>query len=235
MNDFSISLTENDRVILDSYTHFAEGLSNYLGSCYEIVVHSLENLDISAIKVFNGFHTNRTEGAPITDLALQMLSRIQAEPKTNFISYFTTNQNGDPLRSTTIAIYGTNNRIIGLMCINFYLNSLLNEVIRPFFQLNAPGTPDPVLTENFAGNIDELLSKALTEATQTVQNNSQISASMRNREIISLLNQQGIFTLKDSVIKVAQLMGISKNTVYLHLRNLSAKKVESDAIMAGNE
>ena len=49
---------------------------------------------------------------------------------------------------------------------------------------------------------------------------SAISSINKNKEIIFRLYQQGIFNLKDAVITIAEALGISKNTVYLHLRNL---------------
>ena len=44
--------------------------------------------------------------------------------------------------------------------------------------------------------------------------------SLRNREIIAILNDGGIFQIKESVALVAQALSISKGTVYLHLRTL---------------
>lgn len=41
-----------------------------------MVLHSLEDTEHSVIKIINGHHTGRTEGMPITDLALQMLEEI---------------------------------------------------------------------------------------------------------------------------------------------------------------
>ena len=49
---------------------------------------------------------------------------------------------------------------------------------------------------------------------------SSVSSSNKNKEIIRLLYQQGIFNLKDSVQITSQKLNLSKNTVYLHLRNL---------------
>ena len=99
--------TETDRVILHSYESVIEGLAGYLGNCYEIVLHSLEDLDHSVIKIINGYHTGRSVGSPITDLALNMLDRIESGESTeDSISYFSTNRRGEPLKSTTIAIRG---------------------------------------------------------------------------------------------------------------------------------
>ena len=65
----NLMLSETDRLILRSYCQMLDGLSHYLGDSYELVLHSLEDYNHSAIKVINGFHTGRTEGAPITDFS----------------------------------------------------------------------------------------------------------------------------------------------------------------------
>ena len=72
-----MNLTKIDRQILDSYASMIEGLSMYLGSVYEISLHSLEDYDHSVVKIMNGYHSGRTVGAPLTDLALNMLKRIK--------------------------------------------------------------------------------------------------------------------------------------------------------------
>ena len=69
-------LSPTDKVILESYKILMDGLSAYLGEGYEIILHSLEDLDHSVIKIINGHYTERCEGAPITDLALTMLEDL---------------------------------------------------------------------------------------------------------------------------------------------------------------
>lgn len=44
-----------------------------IGSHCEIVLHSLQDLKCSAIRIANGEHTGRQIGSLITDLALRML------------------------------------------------------------------------------------------------------------------------------------------------------------------
>ena len=65
-----VKLTRADQKILKSYIPTLQGLAAYLGSSYEIVLHSLEDYDHSVIGIINGEHTGRRIGAPITDLAL---------------------------------------------------------------------------------------------------------------------------------------------------------------------
>ena len=48
----------------------------------------------------------------------------------------------------------------------------------------------------------------------------EITSVNRNKEIIQRLYQKGVYNMKDAVIRTAELLGISKNTVYMHLRNI---------------
>ena len=63
-----VQLTLIDKQILESYRSLVEGLGNYLGFGYEIVLHSLEDFKHSVVYIKNGEHTGRTVGAPITDM-----------------------------------------------------------------------------------------------------------------------------------------------------------------------
>ena len=77
------------------------------------------------------------------------------------------------------------------------------------------------ISETFVENTEELMLNALEDAKKTVYSNLTISSSNKNKEIISLLYQKGIFNLKYSVITIANHLGISKNTVYMHIRNMN--------------
>ena len=225
MEHIAVTLTPADRMILASYKIMVEWLSVYLGSAYEIVLHSLENLDRSVIKILNGYHTGRREGAPITDLALEMLSRIkETGGETPYVSYFTKNKRDEPLKSTTIAIHGEGGRVIGLLCMNFYLNTPLTDVIAAF----TPRQPQPAesVPEIFSDNIGDVIDATVQQVKEQVYADEAIAPSLKNRAIVSELYEKGIFSLKDSVVRIAQLLGISRNTVYLHLRNLSTQRQE---------
>ena len=63
----------------------------------------------------------------------------------------------------------------------------------------------------------------VSEAKNQVMFNSSIPAVNRNKALIEVLYEQGVFNMKDSVLQVAEILGISRNTVYLHLRNIKEK------------
>ncbi len=215
-----VIFTKKDFMIIESYKVVIDGLADYLGEGYEIVLHSLHDLDHSVIKIKNGHLSGRKEGAPITDFALSMLAKIEEQQSTNYISYLNQNKKGEPLKAATITIHGERNKVIGLLCINFYLNTPLYSVLQSLFSM-PESINGNIESESFVENVDELLKESVEEAKRRVQADSNISSINKNKEIVNELYQKGVFNLKDSVIKVAELLQISKNTVYLHVRNLS--------------
>ncbi|KPA92071.1 hypothetical protein PF66_01655 [Pseudomonas asplenii] len=220
-----VKLSPADQAILQSHSTLLDGLAAYLGAGFEFVLHSLDNLDASVIKIINGHLTGRQAGAPITDLALRMLAEINDSPNRSGMSYFCSNRNGEPLKSTTLVIRGEQGTPIGLLCINFHLNTPLHEILGSFTQLPA-GAPE-VLSENFGADVNETVLVALSTARRKVAETMAVSSGGYNKAVINLLHEQGIFKLKGAVIRVAQDLGVSRNTVYLHLR--SAQDGESSA------
>ncbi|EGO2734421.1 PAS domain-containing protein [Enterococcus faecalis] len=198
-----------------------DGLGNFFGSTHEVILHSLENLESSAIKVINGHFSNRKEGAPITDMALKMLSQVESEHDYAMKPYYNKNQKGVILKSSTIPVIGENDRIIGLICINMHLEMPLIDYLQDLLPSGQQNDMSQELknSEHFSDNIDELITTSLTKVKQAVESDPNVSHLNQNKEIVIRLYDQGIFNLKDSVIKIADRLGISKNTIYLHIRN----------------
>ena len=213
----SLHLTRTDLAVLESHRVLCEGLANYLGDGYEIVLHSLESYDHSVIKIINGYYTGRSEGAPITDLALHMLEDIQRNESLDYIAYFSKNKKGEPMHSTTIAIRSERDKIIGLLCINFYLNTPLYPIINNLIRMNDGESTSR--EEIYADDSAQLVTDTISEIRRVVMADTDIHMHDKNKEIISRLYSKGFFKLKTGVAECAKVLGISKNTVYLHLRN----------------
>ena len=208
------------KLILNSYASMMDYLSAYLGSAYEISLHSLEDYNHSVIKIMNGYHSGRSVGAPLTDLALNMLKRISEQGLSvteSYTSYRSISATGEHLKSSTIPILGEKDRLIGMMCINFYMDSPLSEILQ-----SIAGSPlDHTEREHFASNTTDSIANAVADARNQVLFNPAIPAVNKNKELIRILYEHGIFHIKDAVAIVAELLGISRNTVYLHLRNIT--------------
>lgn len=214
-----IELTPTDRQILNSYALMLDGLGAYLGEGYELVLHSLESLEHSVIKIINGHYTGRKEGSPITDLALKMLGELEKDPGRTVSPYYNKNKSGSVLRSCTIPITGEHGRIIGLLCMNFHMEIPLSNILQTLAPPQSTVTAAAAPAETFSDSIDDLILSSLSETREAVYSDPNISSANKNKEIVLQLYQRGIFNLKDAVIKVAEQLNISKNTVYMHIRN----------------
>jgi predicted transcriptional regulator YheO len=207
-------------MIIDSYKTTMEGLAAYYGEAFEFVLHDLTDYDHSIIKIINGSHSGRREGSPITDLALSMLEQIRKNDASKpFISYTSKSKYGKPVRSTTIVIFGEGQKAIGLLCINLYLDSPLSALLQNF----SFSSQSDYVTENFSSDSDELIARSLEKAKNEVEADSAIAQHLKNKEIVTILYHQGIFKLKNAVQAISEDLGISKNTVYLHIRSLEEK------------
>ena len=76
------------------------------------------------------------------------------------------------------------------------------------------------MVESFTQDLDEVISESVSEIRTKVMEDSEISPANKNKEIVIRLEEKGIFNIKDAVIKVDDQLEISKNTVYMHLRNI---------------
>ena len=206
---------DEDRAILNSYRAVVEGVSALIGNHCEIVLHSLEDLEHSAICIANGHNTNRQEGSPLTDLALKSLHNM----KTDSVSkpYFTRIKNGGLMKSVTIAIRNKNQRIIGLLCININLDVPLSQFIQALMPSNPRGETSSV---NFASSVEDLVSQTVEHTIEEVNADRLVANNNKNRQIVVSLFEKGIFDIKDAINLVADRLDISRHTVYLYIRQI---------------
>ena len=73
--------------------------------------------------------------------------------------------------------------------------------------------------ENFADSPSQLVGDTIAETKRVVMADADIAVHDKNKEIIARLYSKGFFKLKNSVVECAEALGISKNTVYLHIRS----------------
>lgn len=212
-----MNFTSVDKVVMQSYITMLDGLAAYLGSGYEFVLYSLEDMERSVVKIINGQYTGRDVNAPISSMAKSILDYFQSDAEQGYMCYVTNNKKGEQLRFTAIAIRGENDRIIGILCINSYQQMSQQDVLAHFFE--NPEVLTTLAQKSSETTLPDGISDAVLPVKQSVEADPSIPPSLKNREIVLQLKAQGIFNLKNAVPQVALALGISKNTVYMHLRN----------------
>ena len=218
----NIKLTSDDLDILDSYKTLCEGLSVFLGDGFEILLYSLENTQRPVSKSAGGIYAGEAGGAPLSRDTLEILSSAFENSGNKYVSYFCENKKGIPMKSAVLALSGQGGRTIALLFINFYLNTSILQLInscspsytgKTGFQIS--GRPG-----DLSSGSDEAAANLVKNICRQVISDSDISAVNKNKEIISRLHNLGFFKIKNSVQRCADVLGISRNTVYLHIRNI---------------
>ena len=214
-----MKLTNSEIKILESYKTIIFSLSSFLGEGYEIVLHSFEDLNKSIICICNGKLSARKVGGTLTELEIQILKKLNSDKKSkNYMTYFNRNSKGEPTKSLLSLIRGDEHKIIGILCINFYLNTPFTRIMSAFLpQKNL--SQHAKIIENFENSTDELILAAVNKAKADVDADATINSKDHNKQIILKLKENGIFSMKKAIPTVAKQLKISKNTIYLHLRN----------------
>lgn len=207
--------TLEDHAIIESYIPVVDGIATLFGAHCEIVLHSLESLEHSAIYIANGHNTNRTIGSPVTDRALRSLHQMEQENSDVAKPYFTKAKSNGLMKSNTIAIRNSRQRIIGLLCININLDVPMSQFIAT---LIAPQEEESNV--NFASSVEELVAQTIERTVEEITTDLNVANNNKNRQIVLSLFEKGIFDIKDAINLVADRLNISRHTVYLYIRQI---------------
>lgn len=202
--------SQTDHEILKSYEAIVDGLAMLIGSHCEIVLHSLEDLKSSAVRIANGEHTGRQIGSPITDLVLRMLHDMAGADSSVSRAYFTRAKSGVLMKSVTIAIRNRDQRVIGLLCINMNLDVPFSQIIQTFMPPETQEVPSSV---NFASSVDDLVAQTLEFTIEEVNADRNVSNNAKNRQGGAQSLRKRYFDIKDAINQVAERLNISKHTV----------------------
>lgn len=75
------------------------------------------------------------------------------------------------------------------------------------------------VSEHFATDIHDLLNTAVNKTRKQVLRDDSIPQRQKNKAIIHELNKQGLFNLRNAVPIISEILQLSKDAIYLHLRS----------------
>ncbi len=220
-----VALTEADRLILDSYCSLAACLGMYLGSAYEIVVHSFGIGEPFTLRIVNGGLSGRTADSTIPETAFIAIEQLQIRQKHDdpIISMtFGVRPDGKQYKSASIGIIGSEGRLIGMICFNYWLDIPFSEVIKSFALPNYLNTAALPIRASDSGRYDSAIKQEILKVKDAVMNDPEIPAKFKRKEIVRRLNETGVFKVKNAIQICADTLDITIATIYMHIRNLDS-------------
>lgn len=219
--------------LLRHYVKLTEFLGQALGPDYEVALHDLTDKNRSIVAIANNHVSGRNVGAPLTNVALKILMDKSYENQDYVLHYRGISMNGRKLRSSTLFIKH-NHRLVGMLCINFddsryqAVSEQIARLCHPdsFVELNFQmdeqrvENPQAGALESFHNSIDAVASDAVNRELARLGVTPERLTPEERIQIITALEQGGIFLLKEAVKDVSAALGCSQASVYRYLSQI---------------
>ena len=203
--------------LLNFVSRLSEGLGQTFGKSCEIVVHDLGSPESSIVGIVNGGLTGRKVGDTLDALGFQLL---KTPPASDLLNYRTKTKEGKELRSSSIFLRDENDEIFGAMCINLDISCLLKA--QEWLQ-EALGAGSTMIDESFEHTVDEVLEKMIQNAIGSIGKSTSDLTREDKVTIVAYLETRGAFLIRYSVEHVAELLGMTKYTIYNYLDEIKKR------------
>ena len=204
-------------------SHVAKGLAGQFGRNCEVVIHDLrgDNHEHTIVAIENGHVTGRSIGDGPSHIVLESL-RENPRMIEDRISYFTKTSDGRVLKSTTLFIRDDDEKVIGLLGINYDISMLvaIDDAIRAFTGQDSPGKD----VESISGNVSDLLDELLDHSVRLIGKPTALMSKDEKMRAIRFLDERGAFLVTKSGPKICQFFGISTYTLYSYLDEIKSSQ-----------
>lgn len=207
----------------DSHTTFviakqlATALHKLFGPMCEVVLHDFVDLEHSIVHI-EGNVTCRAVGGPATDLILEKVRK--GETHEDLYGYATSLPGGRMMKSSTIFLRNQHGHAVGALCVNLDVTDFI--AARNALNAFVATRDNERTTETFSDNIFDTVQSVVAE---TLYETGRSLAGMSRDDKIELMSQlesKGLFQMKKAVSIVADMLGLSRATVYNYLRESRA-------------
>lgn len=215
-----------NHTIFSYYKNLVPFLHDVLGPKSEILLHDISKPEASIVALAGNL-SNRNVGGPLTDMALKQLKnkKYLTQPAvTNYKSYTV---DGKTCRSSSFFIKDEDDTLIAMLCINILVSDLIEmrDLVDSMIGLSTGAiSPNSELAhsndEKLGQNLDDLMGSLIQDVLEKYDTSTKILSIQAKEEIITELNQKGVFLLKGGVAEVAKSIDMSEPSVYRYLAKI---------------
>ena len=190
----------------------AQAIQRLLHPYAEVVVHDIKQDQIVAI--YNPFSKRR-----VGDSSLFTKEEKEMASLGDCIGpYEKTNWDGRKLKSVSSMIRDENNKVVGMLCINLDISGFkkVQELITAFISNETfIPQPKPLFKDDWQEQVNKYVHTYLAERHLTLDSLNR----MEKKALIEHLYNIGAFTAKNAARYIANVLGVSRATIYNYLAN----------------
>lgn len=212
---------------LSAFIPFVKGLAETFGSNCEVVLHDFSDLQHSIIAIENGHVTGRSVGSPMMEASLKLY--VSEKVDEDNINYTGKSADGRVLKSSTMFVKDETGKILGCLCINYDITELVavQRVMNDLMKVSGThlGITKGVEETEEVFNVVSGVLKDLVNDTIT-QNGKPIIYLTKEEKvgIVDILDQKGAFLIKGAIDYVAEVLCVSRYTIYNYLDEIREQK-----------
>ncbi len=180
----------------------------------EVVIHDFSDIEHSIICI-EGSISGRSVGGGPTDLLLSRAKKGDTDDDLG--SYLTSLPGGRLMKSSTVFLRDDQDAAYGAFCVNFDISPFLvfQHQLEDFLETEERES----ITEMLSDDIRETIQSMVAETVYELGTDGGPFMSREDKiELIARLNSKGVFQVKKAVQILADLLGLSRATVYNYLR-----------------
>ncbi len=220
------SCEDRAREIFDRLSVLARCVAGVLGKTCEVVVHDLRRPEKSVVDIVNGHITGRTVGSPLLkgptdDIGMEEI--VTGDPPDSCTGvYRTRTREGRELKSSTAIFYDDDGEPLAAFCVNWDLTLL--KSIGAFVDLVNDDLPENETASTIQmNNPQEVARRTMQEIIDENDKPVYLMDKSDRMQLVQTMWKRGVFLIKGSVEMAAELLDISKNTVYGYLSTIRAE------------
>lgn len=224
--------------LLENFIPVVKAIARAFGKNCEVLLHDVQDLEHSIVLIENGYITGRKVGGPMTDLGLYFLTSDLFNDIDYVANYKTESKDGKRLKSTSIFIRDSNRKIVGFLCINFNLDSIINiaKEIDEFCNVDnnfnsGENTIKEERDESFSHSLDELMERLFSKAQEKVGKEISKMQKEDKIEMVRFLQKHGIFLVKDAIDRLAEKLNVSRFTIYNYLAEIKPENSNGKIVL----
>jgi predicted transcriptional regulator YheO len=218
MAKYELTIRSHMKKAIQLFLPTAQAIERLLHPHAEVVVHDIKLNQIVAI--FHPFSKRRVGDSSLLTKEEMAMLEDSVGP------YEKTNWDGRKLKSVSSVIRDEKNNVVGMLCINLDISQLekLNDLMTSFIDVESfSPQPTPLFKDDWQEKINRYVHAYLIENHLTLESLNR----SEKQKLINHLNTVGAFSAKNAALYIAQVIGVSRATIYNYLANFEKANDET--------
>ncbi|SRR5579884_2263307 len=209
---------DSETFLLAQVEQIAYGIIQTFGEAFcEVLIHDFREPEHSIVWI-RGQLTQRHLGGAMSEVGLEMMAQgDEARPR---INYTIQTDDGKLLKASMLPLRNAQGHVFGALCIKVDITHLLVLEQHLHSLLTTDDGDSTIKHVHYSDSIADVAQSMISEAMQQLGMAFPPRESKGRLLLIQALKQRGFFSIRRSIYVLAELLQVSRASIYNHLKEL---------------